>query len=155
MYLHISHILKLQKGISDLNVSAGLKITLCGHNLNYGETKQSAIWQLELQKWTAKGNFPQSKRKRWKKKTAKKISKVWPRKLYPVGIEPITSRKTRNYNRKTKSIFDRKKWKKKRAVGRRNPRSQPVNNSLASFRHQRGRNSTDPRLASACTNSCG
>ena len=43
------------------------------------------------------------------KKTAKKISKVWPRKLYPVGIEAITSRRTRNYNRKTKSIFDRKK----------------------------------------------
>ena len=33
--------------------------------------------------------------------------------------------------------------------------SQPVNNSLASFRHQRGRNSTDPRTANACTNSCG
>ena len=33
--------------------------------------------------------------------------------------------------------------------------SQPVNNSLASFRHQRGRNSKDPRPANACTNSCG
>ena len=33
--------------------------------------------------------------------------------------------------------------------------SQSVNNSLASFRHQRGRNSTDPRLENACTNSCG
>ena len=32
---------------------------------------------------------------------------------------------------------------------------QPLNNSLASFRHQRGRNSTDPRPANACTNSCG
>ena len=32
---------------------------------------------------------------------------------------------------------------------------QPVNNFLASFRHQRGRNSTDPRPATACTNSCG
>ena len=28
MYLHISHILKLQNGISVLNVSAGFKITL-------------------------------------------------------------------------------------------------------------------------------
>ena len=43
MYLHISHILKLQNGISVLNVSAGLKITLCGPNLNYGKTKQCAI----------------------------------------------------------------------------------------------------------------
>ena len=33
--------------------------------------------------------------------------------------------------------------------------SQPVNNFLASFRHQRGRNSTDHRPANACTNSCG
>ena len=34
---------------------------------------------------------------------------VWPRKLYPVGMEAITSRKTRNCKEKTKSIFDRKK----------------------------------------------
>ena len=33
--------------------------------------------------------------------------------------------------------------------------SQPVNNSLASFRHQRGRNSTDLRPGNACSNSCG
>ena len=33
---------------------------------------------------------------------------VWPRKLYPVGIEAITSRKTRNYKEKTKSIFHKK-----------------------------------------------
>ena len=63
MYLRISHILKLQNGISVLNVSAGFKITLCGHNLKYGKTKQCAIWQLELQNWAAKRNFPQSKRK--------------------------------------------------------------------------------------------
>ena len=43
MYLHISHILKVQNGISVLNVSAGFKITLCGPNLNYGKTKQYAI----------------------------------------------------------------------------------------------------------------
>ena len=34
---------------------------------------------------------------------------VWPRKPYPVGMEAITSRKTRNYKEKTKSIFDSKK----------------------------------------------
>ena len=33
--------------------------------------------------------------------------------------------------------------------------SQPMNNSLASFRHQRGRKSTDPRPANACTKSSG
>ena len=34
---------------------------------------------------------------------------VLPRKLYPVGMEAITSRKTGSYKEKTKSIFDRKK----------------------------------------------
>ena len=43
------------------------------------------------------------------KKPANKIERVWPRKLYPVGKEAITSRKTRNYKEKTKSIFDREK----------------------------------------------
>ena len=44
-----------------------------------------------------------------KKKTAKKLAMVWPRKLYPVGMEAITSRKTRSYKEKRKSVFDRKK----------------------------------------------
>ena len=83
MYLHISHILKLQKGISDLNVSAGFKITLCGHNLNYGETKQYAIWQLELQKWIAKEIFSKGNKKGLKKKTAKKNRKGLPEKTLP------------------------------------------------------------------------
>ena len=39
MYLHISHILKLQNSISVLNVSAGFKITLCGPNLNLRKDK--------------------------------------------------------------------------------------------------------------------
>ena len=43
MYLHISHIPKLQNGMSVLNVLAGFKSTLCGPNLNYGKTKQYAI----------------------------------------------------------------------------------------------------------------
>ena len=90
-----------------------------------------------------------------KKKIAKKIAMVWPRKVYPVGMEAITSRKTRNYKEKTKSIFDRKKMKKEASSGEKKSGSQPMNNSLASFRHQRGRNSTDPRPANACTNSCG
>ena len=45
-----------------------------------------------------------------KRETAKKkIARVWPRKLYPVGMEAITSRKTRNYKEKTKSMFHREK----------------------------------------------
>ena len=53
--------------------------------------------------------------------TPKKIAMVWPRKLYPVGMEAITSRKTRNYKEKTKSLFDSKKLKRKQAVRRKNP----------------------------------
>ena len=45
--------------------------------------------------------------------------------------------------------------KKEASSGEKKSGSQPVNNSLASFRHQRGRNSTDPIPANACTNSCG
>ena len=84
MYLHISYILKLQNGISVLNVSAGLKITLCGQNLKYRKTKQYAIWQLELQSWAAKRNFPQSKQKRWKK-NSKKNSKGLAELCLPCG----------------------------------------------------------------------
>ena len=42
-------------------------------------------------------------------KTAKKNRRLWLRKLYPVGMEAITSRKKRNYKEKTKGIFDRGK----------------------------------------------
>ena len=45
--------------------------------------------------------------------------------------------------------------KKEASSGEKKSGSQPVNNSLASFRHQRGRNSTDPRSANACTKSFG
>ena len=72
-----------------------------------------------------------------------------------MGMEAITSRKTRNYKEKTKSLFDRENEKRSEQGGWEKSGSQPVNNSLASFRHQRGRNSTDPRTANACTNSCG
>ena len=52
-----------------------------------------------------------------KKKTAKKIAMVWPRKLYPVGMEAITSRKTRSYKEKRKSVFDRKNEKRSKQWG--------------------------------------
>ena len=45
--------------------------------------------------------------------------------------------------------------KKEASSGEKKSGSQPVNNSLVSFRHQRGTNSTDPRPANVCTNSCG
>ena len=74
-----------------------------------------------------------------------------------MGMEAITWRKTRNYKEKTKSILDREKWKQKRALGGGGEisGSQPVNNSLASFGHQRGRKSAGPRPANAYTISCG
>ena len=148
MYVHISHILKLQNGISVLNVSAGFKITLCGPNLRYAKTKNYAIWQLELQNWAAKQNFVQSKRKRWKKNTKKNSNGV-AEKALPCGNGSY------NFEKDTKSIFDRKKMKKEASSGEKKSGSKPMSNSLASFRHQRGRNSTDPRRANACTNSCG
>ena len=83
------------------------------------------------------------------------MTKVWPSKVYPVGMEAITSGKIRYYKEKTKAIFEITKLKKEASSGEEISGPQPVNNSLASFRHQRGRNSTDPRPANACTKSCG
>ena len=153
MYLHISHILKLQYGISVLNVSAVFKILLCGHNLNYGKTKQHAISQLDLQNWAGKRNFPQSKRKRWKK-NRKKIARVWPRRPYPCGNGSYNFEKHEITKRKRK-VYLIEESEKEASSGEKKSGSQSVNNSLASFRHQRGRKSTDPRPANACTNSCG
>ena len=82
------------------------------------------------------------------------MTKVWPSKVYPVGIEAITSGKIRIYKEKTKSIFEIAKLRKEASSGEEIPLPQPVNISLASFRHQRGRNSRDPRPANACTTSC-
>ena len=45
--------------------------------------------------------------------------------------------------------------KKEESSGEKKSGSQSVNNALASFSHQRGRNNTDPRPANTCTNSCG
>ena len=81
---------------------------------------------------------------------------VWPKKLYPVGMEAITSRKTRNIIKRKRKVYLIEKNEKKSEQWRdKKNGSQPVNNSLASFRHQRGKISTDPRLTIACTNSCG
>ena len=88
-------------------------------------------------------------------KNSEKMTKVCPSKVYPVGMEAITFGKIRIYKKKTKGIFEIAKLKKEASSGEEISGPQPVNNSLASFRHQRGRNSTDPRPANACTNSCG
>ena len=83
------------------------------------------------------------------------MTKIWPSKVYPLGIEAITSGKIRIYKEKTKGIFEIAKLKKEASSGEEISGPQPVNNSIASFRHQRGRNSTDPKPANACTTSCG
>ena len=88
-------------------------------------------------------------------KNSQKMTKVWPSKVYPIGIETITSGKIRIYKEKTKGIFEIAKLKREGSSGEEISGPQPLNNSLASFRQQRGRNSTDPRPANACTNSCG
>ena len=49
------------------------------------------------------------------------MTKVWPSKVYPVGIEVITSGKIRIYKEKTKGLFEIAKLKRKRAVGKRYP----------------------------------
>ena len=49
------------------------------------------------------------------------MTRVWPSKVYPVGMEAITSGKIRYYKEKTKGIFEIAKLKKKRAVGKRYP----------------------------------
>ena len=51
------------------------------------------------------------------KKNTKKIAMVWPRKLYPVGMEAITSRKTRNYKEKTKVYLIKKNEKRSEQWG--------------------------------------
>ena len=83
------------------------------------------------------------------------MTKVTLSKVYPLGIEDITSGKIRIYKEKTKGIIEIVKLKREASSGEEISGPQPVNISLASFRHQRGRNSTDPRPANACTNSCG
>ena len=123
------------------------KITLCEHNLNFGKIKQYAIRQIKLQNWTGKRNFAQS--------TIKKTAKVWSSKAYPVGIWSYNFEKDTNLQRKNENYIWNSKMKKEASSGEKKSGPQPLNNSLASSRHQMGRNSTDPRPANACTNSCG
>ena len=88
-------------------------------------------------------------------KNSQKMTKVWPSKVYPIEIETITSGKILISKEETKGIFEIAKLKREASSGEEISEPQPLNNSLALFRHQRGRNSTDPRPANACTTSCG
>ena len=56
--------------------------------------------------------------------------------------------------KKGKAIFETCNLKNRASSGEKKSGPQPMNYSLASLRHQRGRDSTDPRPANACTNSC-
>ena len=58
------------------------------------------------------------------------------------------------FTEKRKGLFKTCKLKNRASSGEKKSGPQPMNNSLASLRHQRGRDSTDPRPANACTNSC-
>ena len=92
-----------------------------------------------------------SKKTKEEKKNCEKMTKVWPSKVYFVGMGAITSGKIRNYKEKTKGVFEIAKLKKEASSGEEISGPQPLNYFLASFRHRRGRNNTDPRPANACT----
>ena len=83
-------------------------------------------------------------------KNSEKMTKVWPSKVYPVWMEAITLGKIRIYKEKTKGIA---KLKREASSAEEISGPQLVNNFLASFRHRRGRNSTDHKPANACTSS--
>ena len=68
-------------------------------------------------------------------KNSERMTKVWPSKVYPVGMEAITSGKIEIYKEKTKGIFEIAKLKREASSGEEITGPQPVNNSLASFRH--------------------
>ena len=46
------------------------------------------------------------------------MTKSWPSKVYPVGMEAITSKKIRYYKEKTKGIFEIAKLKRSEQWGR-------------------------------------
>ena len=49
------------------------------------------------------------------------MTKIWPSKVYLVGMEGTISEKIRYYKEKTKGIFEIARLKRKRAVGKRYP----------------------------------
>ena len=79
--------------------------------------------------------------KRGKRETAKKKKRQMfdPARFTLWEFEAVTSRKTRIYKEITKSMFETQKMKIEVSSGEKKSGPQPLNNSLASFRHQRGR----------------
>ena len=67
-----------------------------------------------------KRNFPQIDEKETNR-NSKKTAKAFPGKAYPVGMKAVTSRITRFYKKKPKTIFETEKWKNRREVRRRYP----------------------------------
>ena len=90
-----------------------------------------------------------------KKEKQQKNGKSLAQQGLPCGNGSYNFEKDTNLQRKNQNYIWNRKMRKEARSGEKISRPQPLNNSLASFRHQRGRNSTDPRPANACTNSCG
>ena len=89
------------------------------------------------------------------KKNSKKNGKGLSQQGLSCGDGSYNLGKDTNLQRKNENYIWNSKMKKEASSGEKKSGPQPLNNSLASFRHQRGRNSTDPRRANACTIACG
>ena len=84
----------------------------------------------------------------------KKKIDSFPNMVYRAGTEANFDGIYHFTEKKGKGIFETCNLKTRASSGEKKSGPQPMNNSLASLRHQRGRDSTDPRPANACTNSC-
>ena len=84
----------------------------------------------------------------------KKKIDSFPNMVYRAGTEANFDGIYHFTEKKRKGIFETCNLKNRASSGEKKSGLQPMNNSLASLRHQRGRDSTDPRPANACTNSC-
>ena len=83
-----------------------------------------------------------------------KKKSIYSRTWFTVREQKLTSTEYTILQKKRKGIFETCNLKDNASSGEKKSGPQPMNNSLASLRHQRGRDSTDPRPANACTNSC-
>ena len=68
--------------------------------------------------------------------------------------QKVTSTEYTVLQKKKNGLFETCNLKNRASSGEKKSGPKPMNNSLASLRHQRGRNSTDPMPVIACTNSC-
>ena len=98
-----------------------------------------------------KVNEKGEKKKKNSKGLAKKALPFWEWKLELRERHEVSKRKRKVYLIE-KNEKSNEQWGEGGGGVEEKSGMQPVNNSLASFRHQRGRNSTDPRPANACTN---